>query len=191
MNRALFPLNSVVLPGGRLPLRLFERRYLDMLSHSLRSGEPFVMVLLEQGGSDTRADAAFHPIGCAVSVVDFSPLEHGVLGVTVEGLSKVSVARNWREADGLNRGDVVTLPEEPRTPTPLRHEDLADILAALCQHPSVAELGLSIDYDDARQVGWRLTELLPLAIEQRQSLVELSDPLERLEVLSRLVEAME
>ena len=191
MNRALFPLNSVVLPGGRLPLRLFERRYLDMLTQSLRSEEPFVLVLLEQGGRDTQANAAFHPIGCEVSVVDFSPLEHGVLGITIEGRNKVSVARNWREADGLNRGDVVNLPEEPRTRTPLRHEDLSDLLGALVRHPSVAELGLSIDYDDARQVGWRLTELLPLAIEQRQSLVEMSDPLERLEVLSQLVEAME
>ncbi|WP_077528679.1 LON peptidase substrate-binding domain-containing protein [Vreelandella utahensis] len=191
MNRALFPLNSVVLPGGRLPLRLFERRYMDMLTHSLRAREPFVLVLLEQGGSDTRADVAFHPIGCEVSVVDFSPLENGFLGITVEGLSKVSVARNWRETDGLNRGDVVVLPEEPRTPTPLRHEDLSELLAALCRHPSVAELDLSIDYDDARQVGWRLTELLPMVTEQRQSLVEMDDPLERLEILSRLVEDME
>ncbi|KAA8980708.1 MULTISPECIES: LON peptidase substrate-binding domain-containing protein [Gammaproteobacteria] len=191
MNRALFPLNSVVLPGGRLPLRLFERRYMDMLTHSLRAREPFVLVLLEQGGSDTSADAAFHPIGCEVSVVDFSPLENGLLGITVEGLGKVSVARNWRETDGLNRGDVVALPEEPRARTPLRHEDLSELLAALCRHPSVAELGLTIDYDDARQVGWRLTELLPLAIEQRQSLVEMDDPLERLEVLSRLVDDME
>lgn len=191
MDRALFPLNSVVLPGGRLPLRLFERRYLDMLTHSLRTDEPFVLVLLEHGGRDTRNDAAFHPVGCEVSVVDFSPLENGILGITVEGRSKVSVARSWREADGLNRGDVVHLPEEPRTTTPLRHEELTSLLVALCQHPSVAELGLTIDYEDARQVGWRLTELLPLAIEQRQSLLELEDPLERLEVLSRLVEAME
>ncbi|MEQ6886821.1 LON peptidase substrate-binding domain-containing protein [Salicola sp. Rm-C-2C1-2] len=191
MIRALFPLNSVVLPGGRLPLRLFERRYLDMLTHSLRSEEPFVLVLLEQGRSDTKAEAAFHPIGCDVSVVDFSPLENGVLGITVEGLRKVSVARPWRERDGLNRGDVVPLPEEPKTPTPLRHADLCELLAALCCHTSVAELALGVDYDDARQVGWRLTELLPLAIEQRQSLVEMDDPLERLEVLSRLVESME
>ncbi|XOZ33529.1 LON peptidase substrate-binding domain-containing protein [Halomonadaceae bacterium KBTZ08] len=190
MNRALFPLNSVVLPGGRLPLRLFERRYLDMLTHSLRSDEPFVLVLLEQGGRDTQVDMAFHPVGCEVGVVDFGPLDNGVLGITVEGRAKVSVARNWREGNGLNRGDVVPLPEEPRTPTPLRHEGLAEVLAALCRHPSVAQLELAIDYDDARQVGWRLTELLPLAIDQRQSLVEMDDPLERLEVLSRLVEAM-
>lgn len=190
MERALFPLNSVVLPGGRLPLRLFERRYLDMLTQSLRSGEAFCLVLLEQGGRDTQADAAFHPIGCEVSVVDFSPLDNGALGITVEGTRKVSVATSWRADSGLNRGDVVALPEEPRTPTPLRHQGLSDLLAALCRHQSVAELGLSIDYDDARHVGWRLTELLPLAIGTRQSLVELDDPLERLEVLSGLVDAM-
>lgn len=191
MISPLFPLNSVVLPGGRLPLQLFERRYMDMLSQCLRQDEPFVILLLEQAGYDSVADAAFHPIGCAVRVVDFEPLENGMLGITAEGTAKVSVSRNWREADGLNMGEVVTLPEEPRCTTPMDHEDLVNILRALCQHPSVQSLALDIDYDDARQVGWRLTELLPLDIGSRQSLLEMDDPLERLEVLARLVEEIE
>lgn len=191
MISPLFPLNSVVLPGGRLPLQLFERRYLDMLSRCLKQDEDFVLVLLEQAGRDTIAEAAFHPIGCAVRVVDFEPLANGMLGVTAEGTAKVSVSRNWRERDGLNVGEVVALPDEPRCTTPIFHEDLANILRALCQHPSVQALDLAIDYEDARQVGWRLTELLPLDIASRQSLLEMDDPLERLEVLSRLVEEME
>jgi hypothetical protein len=191
MVSPLFPLNSVVLPGGRLPLQLFERRYIDMLSRCLKQGENFVIVLLEQTGRDTLPDAAFHPIGCAVRVVDFEPLANGMLGVTAEGTAKVSVSRNWREQDGLNVGEVVLLPEEPHCTTPMLHEDLVSILRALCQHPSVQSLGLDIDYQDARQVGWRLTELLPLDISSRQSLLEMDDPLERLEALARLVEEME
>jgi len=162
-----------------------------MLSRCLKQGENFVIVLFEQTGRDTLPDAAFHPIGCAVRVVDFEPLANGMLGVTAEGTAKVSVSRNWREQDGLNVGEVVLLPEEPHCTTPMLHEDLVSILRALCQHPSVQSLGLDIDYQDARQVGWRLTELLPLDISSRQSLLEMDDPLERLEALARLVEEME
>lgn len=191
MISPLFPLSSVVLPGGRLPLRIFESRYRDMLSRCLKQDETFVIVLLDQAGSDTDQDAAFHPVGCAVKVVDFEPLENGMLGVTAEGAAKVSVCRNWRQRDGLNVGEVVTLPGEPPCTMPAAHEDLVNILGALCRHPSVQSLELTIDYEDPRQVGWRLTELLPLDIDRRQSLLEMDDPLERLEVLARLVEELE
>ena len=187
----LFPLNSVVLPGGRIPLQLFERRYIDMLSRCLKADQGFGIVLFEQAGRDSNTAASFHPFGCYVRIVDFTPLEHGLLGITVEGESKIAVTRRWQEADGLHMGEVMQLPVEAELATPRVHEDLVSVLRALCQHPSVQELELKIDYQDARQVGWRLTELLPLDIEDRQMLLEMDDPLERLEVLEGMIEALE
>ncbi len=187
----IFPLNSVVLPGGRIPLQLFERRYIDMLTRCLKEDRGFGIVLLEQAGQDTSQGAPFHPFGCYVRVVDFAPLEHGLLGITVQGESKVAVTRRWQQPDGLHMGEVMQLPVEPEQVTPRVHEDLVSVLRALCQHPSVRELELQIDYQDARQVGWRLTELLPLDIEDRQMLLEMDDPLERLEVLEGMIEALE
>lgn len=191
MIAPLFPLNSVILPGGRIPLQIFERRYLDMIPRCLREDQGFVMVLLQQQGPDTVPEAGFHPLGCYVRIVDFEPMSHGLLSITVEGESKVSVMRHWREANGLNMGEVVSLPQEPLVATPPMHEDLVTVLKALCQHPSVQELDLRIDYDDARDLGWRLTELLPLEISDRQTLLEMDDPLERLETLEGLIESME
>lgn len=187
----LFPLNSVILPGGRIPLQLFERRYIDMLTRCLKEERGFGIVLLEQAGQDANPKAPFHPFGCYVRIVDFTPLEHGLLGITVQGDTKVAVTRRWQESDGLHMAEVMQLPIEPELATPRVHEDLVSVLRALCQHPSVQELELEIDYQDARQVGWRLTELLPLDIDDRQALLEMDDPLERLQALEGLIESME
>ena len=65
------------------------------------------------------------------------------------------------------------------------------MLKALFRHPVVRELDMDVDYDDARDVGWRLTELLPLDKQEKQRLVELQAPLERLERLLGLLEALE
>ena len=90
MNVPLFPLNSIVLPRGRIPLQLFEPRYIDMLTRCLKEDRGFVVVLLQEGGEAGRT-AAFYDIGTYVRIIDFQQLENGLLGITVEGESKVSV----------------------------------------------------------------------------------------------------
>ena len=111
MNVPLFPLNSIVLPRGRIPLQLFEPRYIDMLTRCLKEDRGFVVVLLQEGGEAGRT-AAFYDIGTYVRIIDFQQLENGLLGITVEGESKVSVVRSWQQEDGLNVGDVECLIEE-------------------------------------------------------------------------------
>jgi Lon protease-like protein len=86
MNVPLFPLNSVVLPGGRIPLQLFEPRYLDMLTRCMKEDRGFVVVLLRDG-AETGKLAAFYDIGTYVRIIDFKQLENGLLGITVEGES--------------------------------------------------------------------------------------------------------
>ncbi|MDP4548320.1 LON peptidase substrate-binding domain-containing protein [Marinobacter sp. MDS2] len=190
MNVPLFPLNSVVLPQGRIPLQLFEPRYIDMLSRCLKEDRGFVIVLL-QNGPETSRTAAFYDIGTYVRIIDFQQLDNGLLGITVEGESKVTVVRSWQQEDGLNLGDVECLMSEAESDVPERYHELPSVLRALFRHPAIKNLDMRVDYDDARHVGWRLTELLPLDTLEKQRLAELQDPLERLDRLQRLLEALE
>jgi Lon protease-like protein len=190
MNVPLFPLNSVVLPGGRIPLQLFEPRYLDMLTRCLKEDRGFAVVLLREG-VETGKVAAFYDIGTYVRIIDFKQLDNGLLGITVEGQSKVSVVRSWQQKDGLNVGDVECLLAEDALMIPECYAELPSVLRALFRHPVIRDLGMEVDYDDARDVGWRLTELLPLDKQEKQRLVELQDPLERLDRLNDLLEALE
>ena len=190
MNVPLFPLNSVVLPGGRIPLQLFEPRYIDMLTRCLKEDRGFVVVLLREG-LETGKSVAFYDIGTYVRIIDFQQMDNGLLGITVEGKNKVTVVRSWQQPDGLNVGDVECLLAEEQTPVPERFAELPSVLKALFRHPVVRELDMDVDYDDARDVGWRLTELLPLDKQEKQHLLEMQDPLARLSRLQELLEALE
>jgi len=156
----LFPLGSVILPGGRIPMQLFEPRYLDMLTRCMKQQSGFVVVLLSRG-NETGGPAQFHDVGTCVDIVDFQQLDNGLLGITVEGDCKVRVLRNWQQADGLHVGDVERLPPEPGAPVPGHLRELPSVLKALSRHPVIKDLGMTLDFEDARAVGWRLTELLP------------------------------
>lgn len=190
MNVPLFPLNSIVLPRGRIPLQLFEPRYIDMLTRCLKEDRGFVIVLLREG-LETSSHAAFYDIGTYVRIIDFQQLDNGLLGITVEGQAKVTVVKCWQTEDGLNMGDVECLTDEESMDVPRHFAELPAVLKALCRHPVISELQMDVDYDDARDVGWRLTELLPLDKQEKQRLVELQDPIERLERLQALLEALE
>lgn len=190
MHVPLFPLNSIVLPKGRIPLQLFEPRYIDMLTRCLKEDRGFVIVLLREG-LETNSMAAFYDIGTYVRIVDFQQLENGLLGITAEGDYKVTVVKTWQAPDGLNMGDVEPLLMEEDLPVPNRLNELSVVLKALLRHPVVSDLNMSVDFDNARDVGWRLTELLPLDKQEKQRLVELQDPLERLDRLHVLLEALE
>ena len=190
MNVPLFPLNSIVLPRGRIPLQLFEPRYIDMLTRCLKEDRGFVVVLLRDG-AETGRIASYYDIGTYVRIIDFQQLDNGLLGITVEGTAKVSVVRSWQQDDGLNVGDVEVLLDEADSDVPERFNELPSVLRALFKHPVVRDLDMDVDYQDARDVGWRLTELLPLDKQEKQRLVELQDPLERLSRLQELLEALE
>lgn len=186
----LFPLSSVVLPGGRIPLQLFEPRYLDMLARCMREDRGFVVLLLREG-RESGGDATFHDIGTYVRIVDFQQMENGLLGITAEGQWKVAVRRSWVAPDGLNVGEADVLPFESQDAIPPARSELASVLRALVKHPVVNSLAMKVDFSSAREVGWRLIELLPLDRPEKQRLLELQDPLERLNRLQALLDAME
>ena len=181
----LFPLNAVLFPGGPLPLRIFEPRYLDMVSRCLREQSGFVVVLLS-GGEETSSATSFAATGTEARIVDFDSLEGGVLGISCVGRERVRVVEAWREADGLNRGRVLDIEADPVVPVPPDQSWLTDVVMQVL--PAAGETYRHVERrDDAAWIANRLAELLPLTLADRQTLLELSDPLERLAVLEPAV----
>ena len=192
MEIPLFPLHAVLFDGGRLPLQIFETRYLDMVSRCMRSASPFGVVLIRGAGSDARVRADAGPpeifeVGTEAEIVDFNQLSNGRLGIIVKGGRKFRVISTREQADHLLLGEAEYLPAEPVAMVGNEHEELVDILRELVKHPGVQKLGLEIDFADARSVGARLSELLPIEPEIKQSLLQLQLPRERLQELTRLV----
>lgn len=186
----LFPLGTVLFQGGNLQLQIFEPRYLDMVSRCMREGASFGVVLIRRGGDTWRAGAPgpeLFDIGTEARIVDFNQLGNGRLGISVRGSRKFRVRATREQEDHLLIGKVAYLPEEPVMAVGREHQDLVDLLRELLTHPGVQKLNLDIDLNDARSVGWRLSELLPIEAEIKQSLLQLQLPRERLQELTRLV----
>jgi len=186
----LFPLGTVLFQGGNLQLQIFEPRYTDMVGHCMRDSTAFGVVLIRQG-SDTWRPGTSGPelfdIGTEAHIVDFNPLGNGRLGITIRGHRKFRIRNVREQPDHLLIGKVAYLPEEPLLTIGSEHQGLVDLLSELLAHPGVQQLNLDIDLSDARAVGWRLSELLPIEAEIKQSLLQLQLPRERLQELTRLV----
>jgi uncharacterized protein len=179
----LFPLNTVLFPGGQLQLRIFEPRYLDLVRECTRTGSPFgVCQILE--GQEAGAPAMPAAVGTTARITDFSYREDGLLGITAEGGSRFRVSRTRVRSDGLMRGEVEPWPDEGAQQVPVEFALLQTILERLIETigPQWRHAERS-SYEDASWLGFRLAELLPLAAEEQQQLLEMTDALQRLAAL--------
>lgn len=183
----LFPLATVLFPGGPLSLRIFEPRYVDMVSRCLREQTGFGVVLVVAGretGSGALATAA---VGTEARIVDFNRLDDGLLGLTCLGQQRLRVLRAWRQDDGLNLGDVEDLPADAPAAVPEDCAHLTDALRRLYPDLDATYAWVTPCWDDAGWVGNRLAELAPLEAHIKQGLLELDDPLARLRCLAPLI----
>jgi len=176
----LFPLNTVLFPGGRLPLRIFEPRYLDLIRDCARSSSGFGVCLILQGQefSESALPAA---IGCEARIVDFSTTDQGLLGIVVEGARRFHVERSKVRDNGLIIADVVWLETALIQRMRPEHELLATLLQRLMDRAGVSFEKSALE--DAGWVGWRLAEWLPLMMAERQALLLENDPHQRLQRL--------
>ena len=183
----LFPLNTVLFPGGPLKLRIFEARYVDMISHCMRDGAPFGVAMIIEG-MEAGGPATTATIGTSARIVDFEKLPDGLLGITAVGEKCFRVRAVTRQPDGLNVADVEWLEAEPAVPVPQNCEPFVTLL----QHalPELAPLYdfTPVSYDDASWVGSRMVELLPLPPAEKQLCLEMQDPLQRLDHLRSRVQ---
>ncbi len=189
----LFPLRSVLFPRGKLSLQIFEKRYIDMVANSLRDGSGFGVILLKDGEEVMKPGRSqqLYAIGTYARIIDWDQLENGLLGITVEGESKFHVQNYWSTESGLIKGQIifseVDTPDKNRISVGEEMSGMTELLQLLEKHPAVQEMKLQIDYDNLWDLGWRLSELIPVATEIRQELLELDDPWERIQLLERSI----
>ena len=176
----LFPLASVLFPGGRLQLRIFEPRYLDLVRECTRYGTGFGVCLILQG-QEVGEPAVPAAIGTIARISDFHRDDDGLLGIVAEGGERFRVARSRVRSDGLLRGDVEVWPSEPEQQVPVEFALLQTILERLIETMAPHWRDAPRDaYDDASWLGFRLAELLPLDAGEQQRMLELDDPVRRL-----------
>ena len=189
----LFPLRVVMFPRGRLNLQIFERRYIDLVTHCMRTSSGFGICLLKEGEEVIQegTNQTIHRTGTYSNIIDWDQLENGLLGITVEGSAKFSIEDCWQNDSGVLQGNVQFNETDNvgRETIPLddQYTALADLLQNLESHPLVEQKKLIIDYNNLWDLGWRLSELIPIEIEQKQQLLEIDDPWERIQSIEQLV----
>lgn len=187
----LFPLHTVLFPGGVLPLRVFEQRYIEMTKACVASGEPFGVCLIVKGdevarGNDPRTPE-FAPIGTLARVCDWD-MPDGMLHLRVEGGERFQVKSHETKPDGLVVGSVVPIANEPSSKLPDAFRRLAEILDVLAQRVGPTHFPATHAYDDASWVGYRLAELMPLPLAIKQSMLEINDSELRLASIAKFLQ---
>jgi Lon protease-like protein len=183
----LFPLGTVLLPGGLLPLRIFEARYVDMVGRCMRQNENFGVVLI-QGGTEVSSEVQTASMGTTARILDFQTLEDGLLGLLCRGEQRFQIQRRSQQSDGLNLASVEWSPDPVGVPIEPRYQPLVTLLRGTLSRLSNLSQFLEPRYEDATWVSYRLSELLPLPANLQQRLLEMQGPNERLELLAPLIE---
>ncbi|MEP6548085.1 MAG: LON peptidase substrate-binding domain-containing protein [Gammaproteobacteria bacterium] len=179
---ALFPLNIVLFPDGPLPLRIFETRYVDMVRRCMRESSSFGVVLIREGGEVGPAET--FDVGTLAKIVDFHQLSDGLLGLSCVGGQRFRIGSRSRQTDGLHLAEVEMLAPEPEVAVPARHARLPALLKSVLPQLGEVYTDMVMKLDDAAWVGHRLAEILPIPPDDKQSCLELDDPIQRLDYLS-------
>jgi hypothetical protein len=183
----LFPLRTVLFPGGQLPLRIFEQRYLTMVRECARNDSEFGVCLII-AGEEAIAPVRTAPMGTLARIVDWNTLNDGLLGVSTVGTHRFLVKHSHKQEDSLWLGDVLLLAEPDPCPLPAAYFVLSQVLSRFLEKLGPGYLAYAPEQlDDAVWVGYRLAELLPLSDIEKQNLLELTDPIKRLQDLLEIL----
>lgn len=184
---AIFPLQTVLVPGAFLPLQIFEPRYLELVRDCVKYDQGFGVCLIMEAG-DPGSAAQHVRIGTLARIRDWNTLPNGLLGVTTQGHERFSIESTRMRDNGLMMATVRWFPKEGSVQIPVEKMLLSEIVGRFMDKLSANYPGYEPAWlEDADWVGFRLTELLPLKNLERQGLLELENPLERLDQLLRLL----
>jgi hypothetical protein len=182
----LFPLNTVLFPGGLLPLRIFEQRYLEMAKACLRDGSAFGVCLIREGG-EVGAPATHENLGCLARITQWDMQQLGLLQLIAQGGERFRVLARRIRADGLILADIERLAEPADAPLPERFGACRQLLERIVAEHGERLFAKPFLLDSSAWVGARLAEVLPLPATARQKLLELDDSQQRLEIILRLL----
>jgi uncharacterized protein len=176
----IFPLELVLYPGAKLPLRLFEPRYLDMAKRCLNEDIPFVIVSVD------KENSAPAKVGTTATIGEWDVAEQGVMLVKTYGGERVRVGNLSVGEKGLITAPVTSMPFADLE-VPVDLEQSAELLKRFISQIGTERFIAPFHYDDAGWVSFRLAEILPIRLPVRQMLLELDDGVERLRVLQRVL----
>ena len=185
----IFPLHTVLFPEGPLPLRVFEPRYLDMISSCMKSNTCFGVCLIREGVEIGKAASTFE-MGTTAVIHDWHMRHDGLLGITVRGERRFRILNEQVQPNQLLMASIEYTDEEPACDVPAGYLSLVDMLRELISQIGYRYSDLPMRFGDAGWVGYRLAELLPLRLAQKQYFLQLNDPLQRLERVGAVLETM-
>jgi len=180
----LFPLNTVLFPGSLLPLKIFEQRYLDMAAACLKDNAPFGICLIEKG-SEVGDAAVPHKVGTLANIASWEMEQLGILMITAQGSRRFRILDSQPGPGNLLEATVELLAETGPTPLPPERERLLPLLRRIVGDLGNERMPEPHRYDEAEWVGYRITEVLPIQNLAKQKLLELDDPVARLEILEK------
>jgi len=180
----IFPLRTILFPGSKLPLRIFEPRYLDMVSACMRSKREFGIVLSRKVPQPGMLET--YATGTLATIIDWNQGNDGLLGITVLGTNKFELLSMIKQEDGLNIGEIKIIEREEDFKAPPNFDNMINLLEAILD-----DIDLHDDrekfFESASWVSFRYAEILPLKIEDKQKCLEINDPILRLNFLEPLI----
>ena len=166
----------MLFPGGILPLKIFEQRYLSLVKDCMKNNHGFVVVLISKG-KEVGESAEIYQIGTYAEITDWESLDNGLLGIKAQGIQTVRILDTTARDDGLLAGHTLDHgdPDIIKARIGDQHINLINTLQEFSRHPFVSQRYPAIDYTSAYDVGYRLCELLPVSNTVRQELLEIRD----------------
>jgi Lon protease-like protein len=183
----IFPLGTVLFPGGVLPIKIFEVRYVGMAKDCLKGGTPFGVCLIREG-AEVGTPAVPEPVGCLARIAECDVEELGIIKVKAEGLERFRIVSTEVNSDGLIVGRVEDLHPEPEVTDAPGLAECAEFLRKVISGIGAERFAQPHRFEDATWVGFRLAEILPLRMDVKQKLLELTDATLRLGILHKFLQ---
>lgn len=193
-NLPIFPLGTVLFPESALPLRVFEARYMDMVRDCLQADTPFGVCLIVKG-NEVGAAAEHEAVGCLAKIADWEMEQLGLLQIRARGAERFSINDRRVQSNGLIRADATLIPPDPEEPIEGKLGECAILLRRIVQdlvekEPNALNrmIGEPYRYESSSWVSNRLCEFLPIPMSAKQKLMELPDPVTRLEIVHQYLQ---
>jgi uncharacterized protein len=183
---AIFPLRAVLFPGGLLPLKIFEQRYLDMTKVCIRDGAPFGVSLIRDG-AEVGAPALPYPTGCTARIAEWDMPHLGLFELACRGEQVFRILEHWTLKSGLLQAHVELMNLPAPLTLPGEYQSQRDLLERIIEKFGAERFPAPVQLDNGDWVACRLAEVLPLEVEFKQALLEADGPLERLGMLSEFL----
>ena len=180
----IFPLRTILFPDSKLPLRIFEPRYIDMVSRSMREDSEFGIILSRESTDPKMFET--YDTGTLAKIIDWDQGGDGLLGITTLGTQKFRLKELNKQEDGLNIGSIERIEKEGDYKPLKEFTHLVELLQAILDDVNIYDNDEK-RFDSASWISYRFAEILPLRIEDKQKCLEIDDPIIRLNFLEPLI----